>query len=384
MKKIISLALALVIMFFGVTVLADDGDYDITVNANLDIKAESAVLMEATTGEVLYSQNTEYYNSPASVTKIMTLLLVCRALEEGRYQLSDTVTVSEYASSMGGSQVFLKEGEQMTVEELLKCVIIASANDAAVALAEHTYGSEREFVSKMNECASKLGLQKTSFENVTGLDDDTVNHYTCAMDIATMSRELLKYDIVTKYSSLWQDSIRDGEFILTNTNRLVRFFDGCNGLKTGSTDKAGYCISATAKRGNMQLIAVIMNADSITDRNNAAKALLDYGFANYALYVHDGANIEEVPVLSGVEDRVLVRSERFERVVTRSDFSKIEMIYEIPENINAPILDADKIGKIIFKIGDNVIGETAIVSCKSVEKISLWGVFIKMLKNVFA
>lgn len=383
MKRIISLISAAVIFFsfiplsVGATARGDN-------TSELDISAESALLMEAKTGKILYSKNEEYFNSPASVTKIMTLLLVCEALEEGRFTLSDTVSISEYAASMGGSQVFLKEGEQLSVEELIKCTVIASANDAALALAEYTEGSEGAFVAKMNEKAKELGLKKTSFENATGLDDDTVNHYSCANDIALMSRELIKYDIITKYSSLWQDSIRDGEFVLTNTNRLVRFYEGCNGLKTGSTDKAGYCISVTAKRAGMQLIAVIMNAESITERNNSARALLDYGFAGYALYEYEGAELEAAPVLFGKNDRVNMRSKPFACVVKRADISKIEMVYELPENLEAPVAQGDKVGEITFKLADEIIGKTDVISSADVERISFFGIFLKIIKNIFA
>ena len=355
MKKLLAIMLAISLLILGIAAYADTEE-DITseedntstdVFADISVNAKSAVLMEAKTGKVLFSQNEDYYNSPASVTKIMTLLLVCEALDEGKFRLEDEVSISEYASSMGGSQVFLKEGERLTVEELIKCTVIASANDAAVALAELTEGSEEAFVNKMNKKATELGLKKTSFENVTGLDDTTVNHYTSALDIAVMSRELIKYPIITKYSSLWQDSIRDGEFILTNTNRLVRFYQGCNGLKTGSTDKAGYCISVSAQRGNLELIAVIMNSESITERNNAARTLLDFGFANYALYEQSERFLEKVPVYSGTKDTTDAYSKEFVSVVPKSDINKIERIYNIPENISAPCKKGDKIGTLV-------------------------------------
>lgn len=384
MKKITSLIIAAVLIFSLVSVFAAASPSSDTVSADgLSVNAKSALLMEASTGKILYSQNDDYYNSPASVTKIMTLLLVCEALAEGRYKLDDTVCISEYASSMGGSQVFLKEGERLSVEELLKCTVIASANDAAVALAEYTEGSESAFVSKMNEKAGELGLKKTSFENVTGLDDDTVEHYTCAYDIAVMSRELIKHDIITKYSSLWQDSIRNGEFILTNTNRLVRFYDGCNGLKTGSTDKAGFCISVTAKRGDMQLIAVIMNADTITERNNSARALLDYGFSNYALYKYEAEELEKTPVLFGKRDFLTIRALPFSAVVKRSELSKVEAFFDLPENVCAPVAEGQKVGSVTFKLAGEIIGTSDVVSCGSVERISFFGVFLKMLKNIF-
>ena len=224
---------------------------DISDVVNLPLSAKSAILIEAKSGTVLYSKNAHEALPPASVTKVMTLLLVSEAIADGSIALEDVVTVSQNAASMGGSQIFIKEGEEFTVEELLKSAVIASANDAAVALAELVAGSESAFVTMMNERASELGMKNTSFENATGLDDSVTKHLTSAYDIALMSRELIKHPIILKYSNVWQDSIRNGEFVLTNTNRLVRYYSGCTGLKTGSTDKAGFCVSATAERDGM-------------------------------------------------------------------------------------------------------------------------------------
>ena len=233
----------------------------------------------------------------------------------------------------------------------------------------------------MNNRARKLGLKHTNFENSTGLDDTTTNHYSCAADIAVISRELIKHDVILKYSSLWQDSIRDGEFTLTNTNRLVRYYEGCNGLKTGSTDKAGFCVSATAKRGNMQLIAVIMGAETRDKRNEAARTLLDYGFANYALYESNSEFIENAVVLSGVKQTVPLYSTDYCAVIEKGKISSIEKVYEIPESIPAPISANDKVGKIIYKLDGAQIGFCDIVAKESVEKISLSGVFFEILKR---
>lgn len=352
-------------------------------DVDLGLDAAAAYLIEASTGKVLYADNELSAASPASVTKIMTLLLVCEALAAGKINLEDTVTISSYAASMGGSQIFLEEGERFSVEELIKSTVIASANDAAVALAELVAGSESAFVKKMNERATELGLKNTSFENVTGLDDTTTNHYSCAADIATMSRELIGHDIILKYSSIWQDTIRDGEFTLTNTNRLVRYYDGCNGLKTGSTDKAGFCISATAKRGNMQLIAVIMGAETRDGRNNAARALLDYGFSNFALYEAAEEVIENVPVIKGKSDYVTTYKTAFSTVVDKGDLSGIELFYEIPENLTAPVTEGDVVGKVIYKLDGEQIGYSDILAEGSVEKIGLFDLFVRILSNVF-
>ncbi len=390
MKRLIPILIILSILLSGFGAFAksyqkNEAENEIvpTNTDSLNIKAESYALMEASSGKILLSHNEGYFESPASVTKIMTLLLVCEALELDKYKLTDSVVISEYAASMGGSQVFLKEGERMTVEELLKCTVIASANDAAVALAELTEGTESAFVAKMNKRARELGLKKTSFENVTGLDDTTVNHYSCAADIAIMSRELIKYDIITKYASLWQDSIRNGEFILTNTNRLVRFYDGCNGLKTGSTDKAGYCVSVTAKRGNMQLIAVIMNAPSITERNNSARALLDYGFSNYAVYSKEAQTLEKVPVLFGKENSVEITSGGFSDTVPRSDAPRIEEIFDIPENLTAPIKKGDVVGSITYMLDGKEIGKIDICADVDIERITYLGIVWQIFKNIF-
>ena len=257
-------------------------------NASLDLDCKSAILMDAATGTMLYEQNADEALPPASVTKIMTLLIVMEAIDAGALKLDEQVSVSKNAASMGGSQIFLEEGEMMSVEDMLKSVIISSANDAAVALAEHVSGSEEAFVQKMNSRAAELGMKNTYFENTNGLDDTVTNHLTSARDIALMSRELIKHEKILEYSSIWMDTIRNGEFGLTNTNRLVRFYNGATGLKTGSTSKAKFCVSATAKRNGMHLICVIMGAETRDERNAIATKLLDYGFANYSLYTAQG------------------------------------------------------------------------------------------------
>jgi D-alanyl-D-alanine carboxypeptidase (penicillin-binding protein 5/6) len=311
-------------------------------------------------------------------------LLVCEALEDGLIKPEDKVSVSAYAASMGGSQVFLEEGERFSVEELIKCTVIASANDAAVALAEHCAGSEAAFVSKMNERARLLGLTNTSFENVTGLDDDTVNHYTSARDIALMSRELIKHEIILKYSSIWQDTIRDGEFTLTNTNRLVRYYDGCNGLKTGSTDKAGYCVSATAERDGLTLIAVVMGAESRDKRNAAARAMLDYGFSSFALYRDEAEFLEEVPVLSGKCDGVAAISGGFSTLVEKSKLSKVEKHFDIPESLTAPIKKGDVIGSIVYTLDDGELGRANIYADSDVERITFIDIYLRILSNIIS
>jgi D-alanyl-D-alanine carboxypeptidase (penicillin-binding protein 5/6) len=388
MKRAICLLLIIsVFCFIGTSVFATaskENENLISVNTDFKVNAKSAMLMEANTGKILFMQNEDEKASPASVTKIMTLLLVMEALQDGRINEDDKVLISDYAASMGGSQVFLEEGEEMTVKELIKCTVIASANDAAVALAEHVCGSEKIFVTAMNKRADELGMENTNFENVTGLDDTTANHVTSAEDIAIMSRELLKHDMILEFSSLWQDTIRNGEFTLTNTNRLVRYYDGCNGLKTGSTDKAGYCMSATAKRDGMQLIAVIMGAPTRDVRNAEARALLDFGFSNYAVYSCEQRQLENIPIYNGVKDSTTVYAAPFYSIIPKAQIKNVDMVFEIPKNITAPVKNSDCVGKITYKLGDTVLGVSDIYVSEDIEEISFWDIFLIVIKNIFA
>ncbi len=387
LKKITCLLLSLILTTSPVIIFAENGtnytaeEYKL-LEPKLQLDCKSAVLMEAKSGTVLYSSNQNTAYSPASVTKIMTLLLAMEALDNEKFALTDTVNVSAYATSMGGSQVYLREGESITVEDLIKCVVIASANDAAVALAELVAGSEDVFISMMNERATELGMKNTHFENVTGLDDTTENHVTSAMDIAIMSRELIKHELILKYSSIWQDTIRNGEFTLTNTNRLVRFYDGCNGLKTGSTEKAGFCMSATAEREGMQLIAVVMGAPSRDTRNGIARELLDFGFSNYALLNSPRCNLEKIPVLFGNKKAVEIYADEFLKVVNKSDIKRIESFYETPENIEAPMEAGTKIGSVKYMLGDVVVGQSDICLGENAEKISFADIYLKILLSM--
>ena len=390
MKKILSfiIALTFVIPLFGLPVFAKNGTYIKAENNVLgfDIDAKSVVLMEAKTGEVIYSKNENEALAPASVTKIMTLLLVCEAISEGRISLADSVTISAYASSMGGSQVFLSEGETLSVEELIKCAVIASANDAAVALAELVAGSEEGFVRRMNERARELGLKSTNFENTTGLDDDTANHVTSAMDIAIMSQKLLEYDVITKYSSKWQDSIRNGEFVLTNTNRLVRFYEGCTGLKTGSTDKAGFCISATAERDGMHLIAVIMGAETRDKRNSLATKLLDFGFAEYKIYEKNERYVDDIKVLSSKTECAPLYAEGFSLLVKKSDYNNVTETIDIPKEISAPKESGEKIGAVKYTLNGETLAECKVYLKESIDKITyfktLWLLISSLFENI--
>ncbi len=344
------------------------------------VNCKSAILMEAGTGTILYTKNAYEALPPASVTKVMTLLLVMEAIDQNRISLTDTVTVSANAASMGGSQVYLKEGEQMSLEDMLKSVVIASANDAAVALAEYLCGSVDAFVSKMNQRAEQLGMKNTHFENVTGLDDTAQNHLTSAHDIAVMSRELIRHKTILQYSSIWMDTIRNGEFGLTNTNRLVRFYNGCTGLKTGSTEKAGFCVSATAERDGMSLICVIMGAETRDIRNANATALLDWGFANYALYKAPAEEMPPVYVIGGNVSTCHTISSDFLCVLPKSELAAMERVVELPEKINAPVSRGDTVGHVVFKVGDRIVGEGSIVSLDNISKMN----FFEILSHSFA
>lgn len=346
------------------------------------LDCRSAILMEASTGEVLYEMNADEALPPASVTKVMTLLLVMEAIEEGRLSLDDTVTASEHACSMGGSQIYLEPGEEMSVEDLLKSVVIASANDAALALAEHIAGTEESFVGMMNTKAAELGMKNTRFENTNGLDDTVTEHVTSARDIAIMSRELIKHEKITEYSSIWMDTIRGGEFGLTNTNRLVRFYKGATGLKTGSTAKAKFCITATAKRDGMTLIAVIMAAPTRDIRNSAAASLLDFGFANYGVYKAEGGIVSDISVIGGVTRSCSAEYGDFSCVLGKSDIKKVSATLEYEKSVPAPVQSGDRLGRIVYKIGEREIGSSDIFASESVEKIGFWGVFLRMLAKM--
>lgn len=350
-----------------------------SVRSGFDVDAVSAVLMDSKTGTVLYEKNADEALPPASVTKIMTLLLVMEAVESGNLSLDTMIQVSENAASMGGSQVFLKAGEEMTAEDLIKSVVISSANDAAVALAEYVAGSEEAFVAKMNARAKELGMENTNFENTNGLDDSVQNHAISARDIAIMSRELLKHEKILEYSTTWMDTIRDGAFGLTNTNRLVRFYKGATGLKTGSTSKAKFCISATAERDGLHLIAVIMGSPTRDTRNEAAKKLLDWGFANYSLYSKPQTEMGEINVLGGIKNSCSLRSTSFEKIIAKGDEKKITEEIILDEAITAPVRQGDKIGTIILKLNGEEIGKVDICACESVDKISYLRLLKKML-----
>ena len=378
--KILSVVLIFAMLCGSISAVASEMSAgSIDANATLDLDCRSAILMDAATGTVLYEQNADEPLPPASVTKIMTLLIVMEAIEVGALKLDEQISASANAASMGGSQIFLEEGETMSVEDLLKSVVISSANDAAVALAEHVAGSEEAFVQKMNARAKELGMKNTRFENTNGLDDTVTEHLTSARDIALMSRALIKHEKILEYSSIWMDTIRNGEFGLTNTNRLVRFYNGATGLKTGSTSKAKFCVSATAKRNGMHLICVIMGAETRDERNAIATKLLDYGFANYSLFSAPGQKLEEIKVIGGTEDTCGVSFDEFNVVVGKGEDSKITASLELAEALVAPVKIGDVAGKIVYKCGDKTVGEVNITATENIEKIKYSNILGRIL-----
>ncbi len=376
MKKIIAVILILVILLSALGIHAFAADFSEEVNA------KSAVLMDANTGKILFEYNADDALSPASVTKVMTLLLVFEALDNGVIKLSDMVSTSEHAASMGGSQIYLEPGEQMSVDELIKSVVVSSANDAAASLAEYVSGSESAFVAAMNKRAKELGMNNTNFENTNGLDDTSENHVTSARDIAIMSRELMKHEKIFDYTTIWMDTVRNGTFGLSNTNRLLRTYKGCTGLKTGSTAKAKFCISATAKRDGLSLIAVIMGSPTRDDRNALAAKLLDFGFANYAIYSDTDGAVDNIKVTGGIKNDIALKHNDFSSLIEKSALSKIEAVTDIPESVPAPIKTGDKIGTITYKNGETVIGTTDIVAAEDVDKISFFTLLPRILKRL--
>lgn len=347
---------------------------------NLGIDAKSCVLMEKSTGEILYDENKDERLPIASVTKIMTMLLICEALDEGKITLEDMVPVSERAMSMGGSTMFLETGESLSVSDMLKGIAVASANDGCVAMAEFLEGSVESFVEKMNKRAVELGMSNTNFVNTNGLDAD--NHYSSAEDVAKMSRELLSHDVIFNYTTIWTDSLRDGKFELANTNKLVRFYDGATGLKTGSTSKALCCVSATAKREDMHLIAVVLGAPNSNARFSSARALLDYGFSAFSVkkYTNEKEELEPVKISKGVEDTVpLYIKDEISVLSSRGEEDNTERKTEIKKNLKAPLKQGDTVGELVIIKNGEEIGRSDICVAKTVEKKTFFMMFSDVL-----
>lgn len=342
--------------------------------AGPDVTAPAAVLMERATGTLLFEKNAHEALPPASVTKVMTLLLVLEALDEGRIGWDDTVTASEAAAAKGGSQIYLEPGEGLPLREMLKSVAVASANDCACALAEHVAGSEAAFVDRMNRRAAELGMADTHFVNCTGLDDgpDADAHRTSAHDIALMSRALLAHDEIRDYTTIWMDSVRDGRFGLANTNKLIRFYPGATGLKTGYTSRAGYCLSASAERGGVEYIAVVLDCASSADRFSDAKALLDYGFANYALVTPE-AETATVPVRLGMAPEAeAVLQDAGPLLLPKGDAARAEQEAELTESVEAPVEAGQRLGTLRIRSGEAVVAELPLVAAAPVPRLTFW------------
>ncbi len=352
----------------------------------LEIGAPSAVLMEAATGTVLYEKNSHERLPPASVTKVMTLLLIMEALESGHISWEDTVVASETAAAKGGSQIYLEAGEEMSMEDMIKSVVVSSANDCATALAEHIAGSEQAFVEKMNARAAELGMADTHFVNCTGLDDDADagEHLTSAYDIAIMSRELLRHERIKDYTTIWMDTVRDGAFGLANTNKLVRFYKGTTGLKTGYTSAAGHCLAASAQRDGVEYIAVVLHCDNSGQRFQSAKQLLDYGFANYTLVQPSPSEpIPAVPVILGAVEQIQpVPADDAPVLLEKSRQNAVTVQVEVAEEVRAPVEAGQQLGTMTVRADGEVLATVPLVAGEEVARRSWWDVAKELLQAV--
>ncbi len=376
MKKLLCILLACLFLFGGAVNCFAEGEITVT--------SPSAVLIEQNTGRIIFEKDKDTRLPPASITKIMSLLLVMEAMEQGSFTKETVLTCSDTASKLGGSQIWLHPGEQMTVDDLLKAVFVVSANDATVLLAEAVAGSEESFVALMNEKAKALGLANTNFQNATGLD--APEHYSSAYDIAVMAKELMKYPTVTDYTTIWMDSLRGGESELVNTNRLVRFYEGCTGLKTGTTATAGYCLCATANRGGLYLISVVLNSSSSADRFSDSQKLLNFGFANYGYIIKTPELTKNfIAVKKGVNEAVEIMPENdFSALIKKSDANKITSQIEIAENITAPMKKGSVVGKAEYFIDGESIGFVNIVTKEDCVSLNIVKAFSFIVKSLFS
>lgn len=381
MIKKLSLALIIAIIFTAIPV------FSIDVNAVTEetITAPSAVLMETSSGKILFEKNPHEQRPCASITKVMTMLLVCEAIDNGKLSLDDTITASAHAASMGGSDIWLEEGETMSADDMIKATVVASANDAAVALAEHLCGSEEVFVEKMNEKASQLGMKDTVFKNCNGLDED--GHITSAYDVAVMSRELMKHEMIFDYTSIWLDNLRDGKTQIVNTNKLLKTYNGITGLKTGTTNDAGCCMSASATRGDMSLVAVVLGCNSGKERFSDAAALLDYGFANFSVTQLKAP--EDLPktikVENGMQGNIGIGCDvNASIVLDKNSSSKIVSKIDLPESIEAPVVSGQKLGTITYSLDGNAVKSFEITALQDAEKISFASVFSVLLNSIIS
>lgn len=395
MKKLLCFITAVILIIFPCNVSATEtaavypydtdigGYWFVPASAEYvsDGDAKALLLMEYSTGRVLFAENETEHLPIASVTKVISTLLVMEAIDDGRITLNDTVTISEYAASMGGSQVFLEAGEQMSVEDLLKSLIVVSANDATVALGEYICASEAAFVAAMNERARELGCENTNFVNTNGLPAD--DHYSCALDIAVITRELMKHELVFNYTGIWMDTIRNGAFGLANTNKLIRFYKGATGMKTGFTGEAKYCLSGTAERDGMQLIAVVLGASTSDKRFAAAKGMLDYGFANYSIETPVFPSIEPISITRGVNDSASLTVEPISILSEKASKGKTEAKAFINESMEAPVNEGDEAGYIAYYKDGDEVARSKVYIADSVEAVSYSSVLLNIFKALF-
>ena len=378
MKRIVC-AVLMVVMLAGV--------FPLGVSAvDLNIEGKSALLMDSATGTVLYEHNAHEPLAPASVTKVMTMLLIMEAIDSGKIGWNDTVTTSESAAAKGGSQVYLKVGETMTVSDMVKSIAVSSANDCACAMAEHIAGSEASFVELMNRRAKELGMNDTNFVNCTGLDDseEATSHRTSAYDIAVMSRQLLHFHPdIKKFTTIWMDTVRDGAFGLSNTNKMIRFYPGATGLKTGFTSGAGYCLSASAQRDGMELIAVVMGCETSAQRFSACKSMLDYGFANFAVVAPTWEGNATVPVKLGAEAFVsAVPGEDAALLIDKSQKDLISTEVTLEEAVTAPVSKGQRLGTLTIQAGEQILAQIPLVAETAVAKLTYWQLFGKVFRRI--
>lgn len=380
MKRMLTAALALCLLWQGIpTAFAAE---EKGKSSGVEVAAKSVILVERETGTVLYQQAEHEKLEPASVTKVMTMLLVAEAVDSGQISLDDQVTCSAYAASMGGSQVYLEEGEQMSVHDMLKAVAVASGNDAAVALAEYVAGSEQAFVDKMNQRAAELGMKDTHFCNCNGLPAE--GHVTSAYDIALMSCQLLKHDLIREYTGTWMDTIRDGEFQLANTNKLIYYYEGATGLKTGSTANAGFCISASAIRDDMELVAVVLGSTTSKERFDSAKALLNYGFGAYALAdVTPKEALPDLEVKMGEADTVKIGLAEVGKLLVKKDqLGSVTTEVELADSIQAPVAQGTEVGQLVVSVDGKEVRRIPLVAQEDVPRLTFSGMFSNMWERM--
>ena len=379
MKRILSCIICILLTIQVPFVAYADNDAE-----KSKINAKSVVLMATDTKDVLYKENELEHLSPASVTKIMSILLCLEALDSGKIKLTDKVTASKNAVAMGGSQIWLEEGEIMTVDELLKAVVIASANDACTALGEHIAGSDVAFVKMMNDRARELGLKNTNFENCTGLDDTTKAHYSCAYDLAVISCEVMKYDLIKDYSTIWLDSLRAGKTELNNTNKLVKSYKGITGLKTGTTSNAGFCVSATASRDGLNLVAVVLGSDTSEHRFQTAEYLLDKGFAEYSSrkIKIDKNKLTPVKINNGKQKSIIPSFSDTQNIVLPKDNGKLKYDFKIKKVVNAPVNKGDSLGSVKVISNGKTVKVIPLYADRGVDKVNFMYIFLNIIKYI--